>query len=47
MYATDAQIEYYLYLCKQAYVDPEEGYDTWNVGRMSAAIKELKEIIGC
>ena len=46
MYATDAQIQYYLYLCQQAMVEPEEGYDVWDVGKMSDAIKELKEIIG-
>ena len=44
-WATEQQIRYYEYLCKQAYVEPEEGYKDWDVGKMSAAIRELKEIV--
>lgn len=44
-FATDQQIRYYLYLCAQSYVEPEDGYENWDVMKMSQKIKELKEIV--
>jgi len=43
--STESQIDYYLYLCEQAMVEPEEGYENWDVGKMSGKIKELKEMV--
>ena len=44
--ASDAQIEYYKYLCEQAYVEPDENCADWYRSKMSMVIYELKEIIG-
>ena len=44
--ATNAQIQYYKYLCEQAYIEPDEDCEDWSTVEMSAKIAELKEIVG-
>ena len=44
MQCTKAQIQYYLHLCEQSYVDAEEDYEDWTVQEMGEKIRELLDM---